>query len=60
MKVQKDKIIKLDLTAEEVNTILAGLGELQAKFVLNLISKINQQCINQLKDEEVKDEHKES
>ena len=42
--------IKLELTLEEVNAILAGLGELPSKTgAWNLILKIQQQAQPQLK-----------
>lgn len=47
--------IKLELTLDEVNAILAGLGELPSKTgAWNLIIKIQQQAQPQLPKEEVK------
>lgn len=49
--------IKLELSLEEVNAILAGLGELPSKTgVWNLIVKIQQQAQPQLPKEEPKAE----
>ena len=48
--------IKLELSIEEVNAILAGLGELPSKTgAWNLILKIQQQAQPQLPKEETKD-----
>ena len=47
--------LKLELTLEEVNAILAGLGELPSKTgAWNLIIKIQQQAQPQLPKEEAK------
>ena len=49
--------IKLELSIEEVNGILAGLGELPSKTgAWNLIMKIQQQAQPQLPKEEPKAE----
>jgi hypothetical protein len=40
--------LNLELSVEEVNTILAGLGELKAKTVMELIFKIRTQAQEQL------------
>ena len=52
--------IKLELSLEEVNAILAGLGELPSKTgAWNLILKIQQQAQPQLpKQEEIQDGNK--
>lgn len=42
------KNIKLELSVEEVNTILDSLGERPFKQVFNLINKIQQQASVQL------------
>jgi hypothetical protein len=48
--------IKLELTLEETNAVLAGLGELPSKTgAWNLILKIQQQAQPQLPKEEPKD-----
>ena len=39
---------KLELTEEEVNIVLAGLGELPAKHSIDLISKIKTTCESQI------------
>lgn len=39
----------LKLTEQEVNTILAGLGELKAKYSIDLIDKIKNYCDNEIK-----------
>lgn len=39
---------KLELTEQEVNTILAGLGELPAKHSFELIGKIKDICQSQI------------
>jgi len=52
--------IKLELEVEEVNGVLAVLGELPSKTgAWNLITKIQQQAIPQLPVEEPKEENKE-
>ena len=38
------------LSEQEVNTILAGLGELPAKLSIELISKIKMSCDEQYKE----------
>lgn len=46
-------MIKLELTVEQVNTILAGIGELPTKIGLPLVDAIRKQAepqINQPKD----------
>ena len=49
--------IKLELEIEEVNGVLAGLGELPSKTgAWNLITKIQQQAIPQLPVEENKEQ----
>lgn len=49
--------IKLDLTLDEVNAILTGLGELPSKTgAWNLIIKIQQQAQPQLPKEEAKED----
>jgi len=45
--------IKLDLTLEEVNAILGGLGELPAKASMGVIQKIQQQAAPQVTPEPV-------
>ena len=53
---EKDKIITLEVTVEEANTILAGLQELPAKTANPLTQKILKQAQAQLPDDkEVKD-----
>jgi hypothetical protein len=42
----------LKLTEQEVNVVLAGLGELPAKHSIELIGKIKQSCESQIKDSE--------
>ena len=48
-------MINLELTIDEVNLVLAGLGELPAKTSIELIHKIQAQGTSQLK---MKDEGK--
>jgi hypothetical protein len=45
-----EKKIILELTVQEVNTILAGLGELPAKLSMNLIAQIENTANGQLKE----------
>lgn len=40
--------VKLEFTVEEVNVLLAGLGELPAKTSLGLIEKIRAEAVKQL------------
>ena len=50
---EKDHLIKLEVTVEEANTILAGLQELPAKTANPLTQKLLKQAQEQLpKDEE--------
>ena len=51
--VEKDKLIMLELTVEEANTILEGLQELPAKKANPLTQKLLKQAQDQLqKDQE--------
>lgn len=43
-----DKILNLNLTAEEVNIVMAGLRELQLKVSGSVFMKIEQQVVAQL------------
>lgn len=55
MTTEKDKVIILEITVEEANTVLAGLQELPAKTANPLTQKILKQAQEQLpKDEEPK------
>jgi len=45
-------MFELKLTENEVNIILAGLGELPAKHSIELIGKIKQSCKSQIKASE--------
>jgi hypothetical protein len=42
------QVVKLELSVEEVNVVLAGLGELPAKASINVIDKIRSQAVSQL------------
>jgi hypothetical protein len=46
----------LALTEQEVNIILAGLGELPAKHSLELIAKIKTTCESQIEESKIKKE----
>ena len=48
MEVTKDTILKLELTIEEINNVLAGLQELTAKICNPLTVKIQKQANEQL------------
>ena len=48
--------IKLDLSLEEVNAVLGGLGELPAKASMGVIQKIQQQAGPQVTPEPVEAE----
>jgi hypothetical protein len=43
----------LELTEQEVNVVLAGLGELPAKHSIELIAKIKSDCESQIEETEV-------
>lgn len=45
-------MIKLELTLEEINKILAGLGEMPAKASIELIMKIRAEASSQLSENE--------
>lgn len=45
--------INLDLSLEEINVILGGLGELPAKASMGVIQKIQQQAAPQVQPEPV-------
>jgi hypothetical protein len=40
--------VKLELTLDEANIVLAGLGELPAKASLGVIDKVRSQAVSQL------------
>ena len=46
--MKDEKNLKFQLTLEEVNTILQGLGELPAKLSMNLIQKLQEQAAPQM------------
>jgi hypothetical protein len=46
--VNNPQTIKLELSVEEVNIVLAGLGELPAKVSIVIIEKVRSQAVNQL------------
>lgn len=43
------QMVKLELSLDEVNVVLAGLGELPAKTSLAVIDKVRSQAVGQLK-----------
>ena len=45
--------IKLDLSLEEINMVLGGLGELPAKASMGVIQKIQQQASPQVQPEPI-------
>ena len=45
--------IKLDLSLDEINMVLSGLGELPAKASMGVIQKIQQQASPQVQPEPV-------
>jgi len=47
-EVTKDTVLKLELSVEEINNLLAGLQELPAKICNPLSMKIQQQAQQQL------------
>ena len=47
--------IKLDLSLEEINMVLGGLGELPAKASMGVIQKIQQQAGPQVQPETVEE-----
>jgi hypothetical protein len=51
MTTEKDKVIILEITVEEANTVLAGLQELPAKTANPLTQKILKQAQAQLPDD---------
>jgi hypothetical protein len=48
MEVTKDTVLKLELSIEEINNVLAGLQELSAKICNPLTVKIQKQASEQL------------
>lgn len=48
MNEENVKKVNLELTLDEVNVVLAGLGELPAKTSLNVIDKVRSQAVSQL------------
>lgn len=47
------KTLTLTLSPEEVNVVLAGLGELPAKHSVSLILKVKEQCDPQMTEQPV-------
>lgn len=43
-------VLKIELKLEEVNVVLAGLGELPAKLSMDIIDKIRSQVIPQVNE----------
>ncbi len=41
-------LVKLELSVEEINLILQGLGELPAKMSMAIIQKVQQQAASQM------------
>lgn len=54
------KIIKLELTIDELNFILSALGELPAKSSMALIGKIQLVAQDQMKPQLIKEEEEDS
>lgn len=50
------KIINLVLTMEDVNIIIAGLGELKAGVVFNLLNNLQSQISTQLRQQPASNE----
>jgi hypothetical protein len=48
-------LVKLELTFDDVNVIIAGLGELPAKISLGVIERVRKQAAEQLRAEEPAD-----
>jgi hypothetical protein len=46
--MDKDTIIKLELTVEEVNIVMAGLAELPVKLSLKTLQKVEEQARSQV------------
>lgn len=44
--------VKLELTVDELNKVLAGLGELKASLVMNLILRLEKEANEQLSPKE--------
>lgn len=44
--------VTLELTLDEVNVLLAGLGELPAKTSLGVIDKVRSQAVGQLQQQQ--------
>ena len=55
MNEDNAKKVVLELTLDEVNVVLAGLGELPAKSSLNVIDKVRSQAVSQLQPAEAKE-----
>ena len=47
-----NKTVSLELTVEEINIVMAGLGELPLKVSSMLAAKINQAATEQLNNQE--------
>ena len=46
--MDNNQTVTLELSLDEVNVVLAGLGELPAKTSLNVIDKVRSQAVSQM------------
>lgn len=49
------KLVTLQLTVDEINVVLAGLGELPAKASMVVIDKVRRQAVEQIQQDQVAD-----
>lgn len=50
MNQQANKSVTLELSLDDINVVLAGLGELPAKTSLAVIEKVRSQAVSQLQE----------
>ena len=48
MNMDKDTVIKLELTVEEVNIVMSGLAELPVKISIKTLQRVEEQTRQQL------------
>lgn len=48
MNMDKDTVIKLELTVEEVNIVMSGLAELPVKISIKTLQRVEDQTRRQL------------
>lgn len=56
--MNKDKVLKLEITVQEAELIFNGLGELKASYSFHLMNKLQAQLASQLEETQKQEELK--